>query len=125
MARTSWMHNWHWKYGDKEWYTVIMPEYFPVSIYKDTTDQYTNGECDADNCVEIPVPEDLLWQWWIECLEFDRSQPEAEAYKPEDGWDEPTRDDLIKWVYEESTCDDTQNLYCWLMQHNYYWKRLD
>ena len=125
MARTQWIFNWHWTYKDKEWDTVDMPGYFPVSVYKDSTGQYTDAECDEDNVVEIPVPEYLLWQWWIECLEFDRSQPESKAYEPEDGWDEPTREDLFHWVYHESDCDATYMLYEWLVDHNYCWKRLD
>lgn len=99
--------------------------YLCVPIYKDSTMQYTDEECDEDNCVEIPVPEDLLWQWWCECLEFDRSQPESEQWKPEGGWDEPTKDELLRWCNEESTCDDTIDLYEWLCDHGYYWKRLD
>lgn len=125
MKRPPYITNWHWKYADKEWDSVTMYGYFPVSVYKDSTMQYTDAECDEDNCVEIPVPEDLLWQWWCEGLEFDRSQPESKQYEPEDGWDEPTRDDLVRWVYEESTCDDTIDLLEWLEDHGYYWKRLD
>lgn len=123
MARTQWMFNWQWTYADKEWETVDMPGYFPVSVYKDSTGQYTDKECDDDNVVEIPVPENLLWQWWLECLEFDRD-PRWNK-EPDDGWGEVTRDDLIRWVYHESTCDDTYMLYEWLCYHNYYWKRLD
>ena len=123
--KNPWIEIWHFTYGKKEWDTVIMPEYFPVSIYKDSTGQYTDEECDEDNCVEIPVPRPLLWKWWLECLEFDRSQPESKAYEPKDGWDEPTWDDLSHWIYDESTCDDTYMLYEWLCNHNYFWKRLD
>ena len=125
MARPPYIMNWKWTYGDKKWDSVSMYGYFPVSVYKDTTNQYTDEECDEDNSVEIPVPKDLLWQWWCEGLEFDRSRPESKQYEPEDGWDEPTPDDLVRWVHEESTCDDTTDLYYWLTQHGYFWKRLD
>ncbi len=122
--RRPWIENWRFTYGDKTWDTVIVPGYSPVPIYKDSTMQYTDEECDEDNVVEIPIPDVLLWKWWLECLEFDRSQPEAKAYEPDDGWDEPTWDDLKHWIYEESTCDDTIMLYEWLCDHGYYWKRL-
>ena len=94
----------------------------PVPIYKDTTDQYTDEECDDDNCVEIPVPEDLLWQWYLECEEFDREQS---CQEPEGGWAESTIEDMYRWVWEESTCDETLDLYYWLTKHNYFWKRID
>lgn len=85
---------------------------YPVSIYKDTTRQYTDDECDIDNCVEIPVPEDLLIQWFMDS----------------NCWNQKVSteilEDLRKWVYEESTCDETCDLYDWLCAHGYYWRRL-
>lgn len=100
----------------------------PVSVYKDTTGQYTDEEiddpCDPwSNIVEIPVPQDLLWQWYMECAEFDREQcPDDE---PSGGWGDITVEDMLRWVWEESTCDETYALYDWLTAHNYFWKRLD
>lgn len=85
---------------------------YPISIYKDTTGQYTDDECDIDNCVEIPVPEDLLIQWFMDKNCWNQ-QASAEILE-----------DLCKWVYEESTCDDTCDLYHWLCAHGYYWNRL-
>ena len=108
MARPPYITNWNWT--GKKYDSVSMYGYFPVSVYKDTTNQYTDEECDEDNSVEIPVPEDLLWQWWTEGTD------EEEDLTPED---------LRRWVYSESTCDDTTNLYYWLTQHGYFWKRLD
>ena len=122
MTRLPWMYTLHWTYAKKEWDQTVMFGFYPISIYKDTTGQYTDVECDDDNVVEIPVPIDLLWQWFVECAEFDREEC---CWTPEDGWCDLTRDDLKKWVFEESTCDDTQNLYDWLCNHNYFWKRLD
>ena len=128
MART-WMivtEN-HVHFGD--WDTVRMPDYLPVTIYKDTTDQYTEEEITEfirsnlffSEMVEIPVPNDLLKQWWYECLEFDREQGD----EPEGGWAPVTDDDFLRWVWKESTADDTINLYDWLCDHGYSWKRLD
>lgn len=85
---------------------------YPVSIYKDTTGQYTDYECDIDNCVEIPVPEDLLIQWFMD----------SDCWNPK--YSAEILEDLYKWVYEESTCDETCDLYLWLCDHGYYWKRL-
>ena len=84
MERPPYIMNWKWTYKDKKWDSADMYGYFPVPVYKDTTGQYTDEECDEDNCVEIPVPEDLLWQWWCEGLEFDRSQPGSKQYEPEE-----------------------------------------
>ena len=112
MART-WMKvtEHHVHFG--EWDVVEMPDYYPISIYKDTTRQYIDEECDRDNCVEIPVPKDLIVQW----------------LKDKSSWNQEVAneilEDLEKWIYSESTCDDTEDLYVWLTQHNYFWKRLD
>lgn len=108
--RPPYIMDWHWTYGHKKWNSAVMYGYFPVPIYKDITGQYTDEECDEDNCVEIPVPDDLLWQWWSE------ENPEGEDSTP---------DDLSHWVYSESTCDDTIYLLDWLNAHGYFWKRLD
>lgn len=85
---------------------------YPVCIYKDATGQYTDYECDMDNCVEIPVPENLLIQWFTDKNCWNQ-QVSSEILE-----------DLHRWVYEESTCDETCDLYNWLCAHGYYWKRL-
>ena len=88
--------------------------YYPVSIYKDTTNQFSDEECDQCNVVEIPVPKDLLFEWFMEDPERRDfvAQFDAQNY-------------ILMWVFEESTCDDTVNLYGWLMEHGYFWRRLD
>ena len=125
MARLPWITNWHWKYRDKEWDTVDMPEFFGITIYKSTTGQYTEEEMEEfenspDMCsevVHIPVPRKLLFDWWIEQGEHKREF--GVGYIPE------TEDGLITWLREEYTWDETYDLYDWLKAHNYYWKRLD
>ena len=77
-----------------------MKDYLPIAIYCDTTNQYT--------MVEIPVPADLLEQWWREKINR-----------------KGTDDDFTYWVFSESDCDMTIGLYDWLCEHNYFWKRLD
>lgn len=102
---------------------IDMPDYYPVTIYKDTTGQYTDDECDRDNCVEIPVPKQLLLQWFRKEWNIDR---DFEHMNKEYGYTEAdVLEDLKTWVYEESTADDSVNIYGWLMDHGYYWKRLD
>ena len=101
---------------------------YPVTIYKDTTGQYSDAEIENSqdmfsNMVEILVPEDLLWQWYMECAEFDREQ--CLEMEPDDGWGEITKEDMVRWVYEESTADDTTSLYDWLKKHGFNWKRPD
>lgn len=78
-----------------------------VPVYADETGQYTDEECDFDNVVEIPVPQDMMLQFFAE-----RGNP-------------MTEDKLNVWRWEESTCDDTIGLINWLVAHNYTWKRID
>ena len=110
---------------------VEMPDYLVVTIYADTVDQYTEEEIEElqnspwGQMIEIPVPADLLKQWWFDCLEFDRAQPESAYCMPEDGWSECTDKDFWQWHNEESTADDCDSLYDWLVAHKYCWKRLD
>jgi len=106
---------------DRYWDDV--EKMLPVGIWKDTTGQYSDEECDEDNMVTIPVPQDLLWQWYMENAEFDREQ--CADQEPEGGWAEITIEDMLRWLWEEYTLDETDGLYYWLAQHNYYWKRLD
>ena len=101
---------------------ISMDGFFPISIYKDTTGQYTDEECDRNNCVEIPVPKNLVIQWFHDTWNIEA----AFGKFGELGY---TEDEFLRdvyfWVYEESTCDETNDLYDWLCKHNYYWKRLD
>ena len=100
---------------------IDMEDYYPISIYKDTTGQYSDYECDCDNCVEIPVPKDLLIQWFHDTWNIE----EAFGKFGELGYNqEAFLRDVEVWVYEESTCDETEDLYYWLCQHGYFWKRL-
>ena len=116
MART-WMivTEKHSHFGDRD--VVRMPDYLPVTIYADTTRQYSEEEIDEmmndtwGQMMEIPVPENLLFQWWCD-----------DQY---DNIETATREEFEKWFYEESTADDCDTLYSWLCKHNYFWKRLD
>jgi len=78
-----------------------------VPVYADSTGQYIEEECDFDNCVNIPVPKDMMLQFF------------------EDIGEPMTEDELNVWEWEESTCDDTIYLMDWLEKHNYNWKRLN
>lgn len=125
MART-WMtvtEN-HAHFGD--WDTVRMPDYLPVTIFADSTGQYTEEEYCVDNLLEIPVPKDLLYQWWIEQWE---NGNKFYAEFTGDGLLPMDESGFLTWVWEESVADDTEldvdTLYDWLKRHNYFWKRLD
>ena len=104
---------------------IYMPDYLPVTIYADTTRQYSEEEIDEmmndtwGQMMEIPVPEDLLFQWWCD------DQYDSKLYWGKHAWETATREEFEKWFYEESTADDTDTLYAWLIAHNYFWKRLD
>lgn len=103
---------------------IDMPGYLPVTIYADTTQQYTEEEIEElqdsswGQMMEIPVPEDLLFQWWIDDL--DSNELHWDKYKYESTYKE-----FKRWFNEESTADDCDTLYGWLKNHNYNWKRLD
>ena len=93
-------------------------EMWPVTIYKDTTGQYTEEECDLDNMIEIPVPPALLFQWWIEDLVNNKTYWG-------NAWQDGDEESFARWYKEESIADDADTLYSWLCDHNYFWKRLD
>lgn len=87
----------------------------PVTIYADTTDQYTEEEIEEmqgifGQMIEIEVPEDLLFQWFVE-----------------QEWEDYSTDikDFYRWVYEESVADDADTLFDWLVAHGFHWKRSD
>ena len=126
----TWMTETNVNYGTFTRVLIDMPDYYPVSIYKDTTGQYTDEEIDNpcelfSNIVEIPVPKDLLLQWFTETWNYDK----IDFNDPDVVWFGLTKDtvkeDLKTFVYEESDCDDTVALYSWLVAHGYQWKRLD
>ena len=100
------------KIGNREY--VNMPGYLPVTIYADTTNQYTDEEIEEmqnstwGQMMEIPVPEDLLFRWW----------------QDDNYGNSSSREDFNKWFYDESTADDCDTLYNWLVAHNYFWKRI-
>jgi len=115
-------HNSHFE--DSE--TVEMPDYLPVTIYADTTGQYSEEEIEEmmerdfwGQMIDIPVPEDLLFQWWLDDLDNNRLHLGKHA------WQTGDYEEFQRWFHEESTADDTETLYHWLVAHNYNWKRLN
>lgn len=86
-----------------------------VTMYASDTDLFTEDEIDEmvnsleyyTEMIDVPVPADLLFQWYRDVV------PNA------------TKDGFWTWLNEESTADDADGLYGWLCAHNYYWKRLD
>jgi len=84
-----------------------------VTIYADTTRQFTDEEIESlqnsfwGQMLDIPVPKDLMWQW------YKSNEPKA------------TMDEFRTWFYEESTADDCDSLYDWLVAHGYQWKRFN
>ena len=97
-----------------------MKKLLPVTIYADTTGQFTDEECDRDNTVEILVPRDLLYQWFVETCQNDG--PFFEEFTGTDPIPVTERG-FLKWVYAESTADDTVELYHWLNVHGFTWTR--
>ena len=96
-----------------------------VTIYADTTGQYTDEEIEAfesefwGQMLDIPVPEDLLFCWWMD------DQINNKVHWGTHAWESADYEEFKRWFHEESTADDTDTLYKWLVAHNYYWKRLD
>ena len=83
-----------------------------VTIYADTTRQFTDEEIEQlqnefwGQMLDIPVPYELMREWFCEDGKY-------------------TEEEFRTWFYEESTADDADGLYDWLVAHNYYWKRLE
>lgn len=116
--------------GTIHYVDVKMPGYLPVTIYADTTRQFSEEEIDKmmrsqwGQMMEIPVPEDLLFQWFFEEWNYAETLKKPEAI--EFGLSmETAKSDFATWFYQESTADDCDTLYDWLVSHNYCWKRLD
>ena len=113
------------------WINVEMPDYLPVTIYVDTTRQFSEQEIEEfmnspslfSEMMEIPVPKDLLFQWWCETWNYGETLKNPEAIKFGLSM-ETAKEDFWTWFHEESTADDTDTLYDWLCKHNYFWKRL-
>ena len=116
--------------GVIRWIDVKMPGYLPVPVYADKTRQFSEEEIEEmmysqwGQMIEIPVPEDLLFQWWFEEWNYGETLKDPEAI--EFGLSmETAKSDFRIWFYEESTADDCDTLYDWLCKHNYFWKRLN
>ena len=96
----------------------------PVTIYADTTDQYTEEEIEEmqgvfGQMIEIEVPEDLLFQWWLEIQSTGGRWFAGDTLLPQ------TKEGFLRWVYEESVADDADTLFDWLVAHGFHWKRSD
>ncbi len=98
-----------------------------VTIYASDTDLFTEDEINEmvnsveyyTEMIDIPVPEGLLFQWWLDDLDNNR------LYWGKHAWQTGDYEEFQRWFREESTADDTETLYHWLVAHNYNWKRID
>ena len=98
-----------------------------VTIYASNTDLFTEDEIDElvnsveyyTEMIDIPVPKDLLFLWWMD------EQMNNPQYWGKHAWMVTDHAEFDRWLYDESTADDTETLYYWLKKHNYCWKRLD
>ena len=90
-----------------------------VTMYASDTDLFTEDEIEEmvnskeyyTEMIDVPVPKDLLFQWFCEWADGSGYQKNM--------------DDFMRWLCDESTADDADGLYYWLCAHNYFWKRLD
>jgi hypothetical protein len=74
-----------------------------VDIYADTTGQYTEAEIIRCNCVSVQIPERIVRQWF------------EEKAKPNYDWGP----DFKEWLKDLYTCDDTDGLYQFSVDHGY------
>ena len=97
-----------------------------VCVYADITGEYTKEEINdmmdhapLGQCIYIPVPYDLLFQWYME--QDDLRDYVRREYGKGIKSDEK---EFEWWFFNESIADDCDSLYGWLVAHNYIWKRL-
>ena len=62
-----------------DWYTKN--DMVCVPVYKDLTGQYTDDECDEDNCVEIPVPMILMKDFFKDSIHNGRIRVDSREPK--------------------------------------------
>ena len=74
-----------------------------VDIYADSTGQYSEDEVFRCNCVSVQVPERIVKLWFEEEVEA--------AYEWRITFDE--------WLRDYYTCDDTDGLYQFSVEHGY------
>ena len=73
-----------------------------IYVYADTTNQYTDGECNYCNCVLIDIPENIIREWYNEKECFKDFLNSDYSYL------EPSFENWYNAVY---TCDSTDGLY--------------
>ena len=79
-----------------------------MALYCDSTDLYTEEECNIDNITYLDFPKELVKQYFMDqCLKYFRN-------------DEDISDDAFyeDWLLEY-TCDDTDGLYWYAKEHGY------
>lgn len=85
-----------------------------IEIYADSTGQYTDCECNYCNCVEIEIPKSIVKDWFNQeiygsfftILDDEEYQDDTEIL-------------FDTWLGYYYTCDDTDGLYQFAVEHGY------
>lgn len=97
----------------------IHEEMMLMTVWADSTHQYTETECDRDNMVDIELPRRLVYDYYKnhEAEFVAETMDELRIPKEECTFD--------KWAKEVYTCMDTDELFDYARMHGYEWKRSD
>ena len=81
-----------------------------IDIYADSTGQYSEEETYACNCVSVRIPEDIVRRWYEENI----GQEEKLYF-----FGIEYENTFETWLKEVYTCDDTDGLYQYSVEHGY------
>lgn len=97
----------------------IPEEMILMTVWADTTGQYTEEECNFDNMCVIELPRRIVYSYYKEREADFVAETMAELSVPKA---ECTFD---KWVNNVYTCEDTDGLFQYAVMNGYHWQRPD
>ena len=97
-----------------------------VDIYADTTGQYSEDEVFYCNCVSVQIPERIVRLWYEENFGQEEKlyfcgAPFENTFQEEKLYfcGAPFENTFETWLKEVYTCDDTDGLYQFSVEHGY------
>lgn len=95
-----------------------MEEMITMSVFADTTHQYTEEEIEKDNIAEIELPRRIVWDFYKANEKQFMAVSGAYFEIP------PARCNFLDWL-ASYTCTDTDELFDFAVQKGFTWKRPD
>lgn len=90
-----------------------------VTVWADSTHQYTEMECDRGNMVDIELPRRIVYNY------YKANEAEFVAETADELRISPAECTFDKWIQSVYTCMDTDGLFDYAVRHGYEWKRPD